>query len=81
MEKITYENNNYFVGENGVYMEMQNIKIYKDTDGIKRFLVELKDSKKISSIKKLIPKKEGTEIEIVFDEKESKIDFPDLKNL
>ena len=60
MEKIIYENNNYFVGENGVYMEMQNIKIYKYTDGIKRFLVELKDSKKISSIKKLISKKGRT---------------------
>ena len=32
MEKIIHENNNYFIGENGIYMEMQNIKIYKDTD-------------------------------------------------
>ena len=81
MEKEINENNNYFIGENGIYMEMQNIKVYKDNDGIKRFIIELKDSKKISSIKKLISKKEKTEIEIVFDEKENKIDFPDLKDL
>ena len=57
-------------------------EIYANTDGIKRFLVELKGSKKISSIKKLIPKKEETEIiEIVFDKKESKIDLPNLKDL
>ena len=37
--------------------------------------------KRLSSIKKLIPKKEETEIEIVFDKKESKIDFPNLKDL
>ena len=41
MEKIIHENNNYFVGENGIYMEMQNIKVYKDNDGIKRFIIEL----------------------------------------
>lgn len=41
MEKLIYDRDNYFIGENGVYLELQNTKEYIDKDGIKRIVIEL----------------------------------------
>lgn len=77
MKKVIYENNNYFIGENGIYLEMQNIKEFVDMDGLKRFVIELKDNTKIAAIKKL-QNTEQSNIEIIFeDDKKSKIDLPE----
>lgn len=67
MEKVIYDRDNYFVGENGVYLELQNTREYIDEDGIKRIVIELKDQKKIAKVLKL--KQEKCEpIEVIFDE-------------
>ena len=80
MEKVIYDNNSYFVGQNGIYLEMQNIKEFIDEDGIKRFVIELKDNNKIHHIENIMSKrKEKTEL--IFEDEKNKIDFPDLKNL
>ena len=80
MEKVIYDNNSYFVGQNGIYLEMQNIKEFIDGDGIKRFVIELKDNNKILHIENIMSKrKEKTEL--IFEDEKNKIDFPDLKNL
>ncbi len=77
MKKVIYENNNYFIGENGIYLEMQNIKEFVDMDGLKRFVIELKDNTKIAAIKKL-QNTEQSNIEIILeDDKKSKIDLPE----
>lgn len=51
MEKIELESNNYFIGKNGVYLELQNTKELIDQDGIKRIVIEIKDEKKIEKLK------------------------------
>ena len=80
MEKVIYDNNSYFVGQNGIYLEMQNIKEFIDEDGIKRSVIELKDNNKILHIENIMSKrKEKTEL--IFEDEKNKIDFPDLKNL
>ena len=80
MEKVIYDNNSYFVGQNGIYLEMQNIKEFIDEDGIKRFVIEFKDNNKILHIENIMSKrKEKTEL--IFEDEKNKIDFPDLKNL
>lgn len=81
MEKLIYDRDNYFIGENGVYLELQNTKEYIDKDGIKRIVIELKDQKKIDKVLEL--KQEKYEpIEVFFDEevyKKSTIDtMPDV---
>lgn len=81
MEKLIYDRDNYFIGENGVYIELQNTKEYIDKDGIKRIVIELKDQKKIDKVLEL--KQEKYEpIEVFFDEevyKKSTIDtMPDV---
>lgn len=64
-------------GENGIYLEMQNIKEFVDMDGLKRFVIELKDNTKIAAIKKL-QNTEQSNIEIILeDDKKSKIDLPE----
>lgn len=50
MEKVIYDRDSYFIGENGVYLELQNTKEYIDEDGIKRIVIELKDQKKIDKV-------------------------------
>ncbi len=50
MKKIELENKTYFVGDYGIYLEIQNIKEFIDKDGIKRFLVEIKDKKKLKKL-------------------------------
>ena len=63
MEKVIYDNNSYFVGQNGIYLEMQNIKEFIDEDGIKRFVIELKDNNKILHIENIMSKrKEKTDL-------------------
>lgn len=77
MEKVIYDRDNYFVGENGVYLELQNTKEYIDKDGIKRIIIELKDQKKINKVLGL--KQEKNEpIEVIFDEpiKKGSIEVP-----
>jgi len=77
MEKVVYDRDNYFIGENGVYLELQNTKEYIDEDGIKRIVIELKDQKKINKVLEL--KEEKNEpIEIVFEEpiKKGSIEVP-----
>lgn len=81
MEKLIYDRDNYFIGENGVYLELQNTKEYIDKDGIKRIVIEPKDQKKIDKVLEL--KQEKYEpIEVFFDEevyKKSTIDtMPDV---
>lgn len=66
MEKVVYDRDNYFIGENGVYLELQNTKEYIDADGIKRIVIELKDQKKINKVLGL--KEENEPIEVIFDE-------------
>ena len=80
MEKVIYDNNSYFVGQNGIYLEMQNIKEFIDEDGIKRFVIELKDNNKILHIENIMSKKKE-KTELIFEDEKNKIDFPDLKNL
>jgi len=50
MKKVIYNRDNYFIGENGVYLEIQNAKEYIDNDGIKRIVIALKDQKKIDKV-------------------------------
>lgn len=52
MKKCELGKDTYFVGENGNYLEIKNVKEYIDIDGIKRYLVEIKDINKINMIKK-----------------------------
>ncbi|SKB73013.1 hypothetical protein [Malaciobacter marinus] len=56
MEKIIYNRDTYFIGENGIYLELQNTKEYIDTDGIKRIVIELKDTNKIKNVRKHVEK-------------------------
>jgi hypothetical protein len=83
MMKVKYENNSYFMSDSDVYLEMQNIREYIDKDGIKRFIVELKDEDKIAVIKMVARKniklediikrtKNGDDspIEVIFDSKD-----------
>lgn len=81
MEKITYDRDNYFVGKNGIYLELQNTKEYIDEDGIKRVVVELKDPNKILKVLDLKKRKEKREpIEIVFEEtaEDKQMEIPDI---
>lgn len=41
MIRVFYEKNSYFLGENGIYLELHNTKEFKDQDGIKRIVVEI----------------------------------------
>ncbi|RXK00459.1 hypothetical protein CRU98_04685 [Arcobacter sp. CECT 8986] len=56
MEKIIYNRDTYFIGENGIYLELHNTKEYIDVDGIKRIVIELKDTNKIENVKKHVEK-------------------------
>jgi hypothetical protein len=82
MLKVKYDNNSYFLSDSDVYLEMQNIREYIDKEGIKRFIVELKDEDKIAVIKMVARKniklediikrtKNGDDspIEVIFDPK------------
>jgi len=79
MKKVIYERDNYFIGENGVYLELQNTKEYIDEDGIKRIVIELKDPKKINKI--LNSEEEKYEaIEVVLNQtnKKGNIEVPNI---
>lgn len=52
MKKCDLNKDTYFIGENSSYLEIKNVKEYIDIDGIKRYLVEVKDINKIHMIKK-----------------------------
>lgn len=54
MQKIQYDRDTYFVGKNGIYLDLTNTREYIDEDGIKRIVVEIKDPKKIKEINKTI---------------------------
>lgn len=60
MIRILYEKNSYFLGDNGIYLELHNTKEFKDQDGIKRIVVEIKDEK---LKQKIIEFWRGTEFE------------------
>jgi hypothetical protein len=66
VRKVIYDRDSYFIGENGVYLELQNTKEYIDEDGIKRIVVELKDQFKISRVFASIGE-ESEPIEMVFE--------------
>ena len=72
MKLLKYDRDNYFIGENGVYLEIKNTKEYVDNDGIKRVIVELKDEKKIKKILEILKivetKNDGRPVELIFDE-------------
>lgn len=52
MKKCDLGKDTYFVGDNNTYLEIKNVKEYVDIDGIKRYLVEIKDINKINMINK-----------------------------
>lgn len=60
MIRVLYEKNSYFLGDNGIYLELHNTKEFKDQDGIKRVVVEIKDEK---LKQKIIEFWRGTEFE------------------
>lgn len=75
MKKILYDDNVYFVGVNGVYLELQNTRELVDKDRIKRIVVEIKDKNKIREVKEIKARyeadKEGKEykpemVEVLF---------------
>ena len=70
MEKVVQNRDTYFIGEDGVYLEIQNTREYTDKDGIKRIVVEIKDKKKICKIMGSAEEECGSSMEI--------IDFPDI---
>lgn len=53
MKKVIHDNDTYFVGVNGVYLEFQNTRELVDEDGIKRVVIEIKDKTKIREVKAL----------------------------
>lgn len=51
MKKCEIDKDTYFTGKNSTYLEIKNVKEYIDIDGIKRYLVEIRDVNKINMVK------------------------------